>query len=56
MRVAYELVNYARGKKLAEGFTIHGLVDGNLKPVRVNRTENECLKILIEAMKEENNA
>ncbi|PLX33656.1 MAG: hypothetical protein C0604_03260, partial [Clostridiales bacterium] len=56
MRVAYEIINGANGKKLAEGYTLHGIVDGDLKPVRVNRTENECLKILIEAMKEEENA
>ncbi len=56
MRVAYEIINEANGKKLAEGYTLHGIVDGDLKPVRVNRTENECLKILIEAMKEEENA
>jgi len=56
MKVAYEIIDDANGKKLAEGYTLHVIVDGDLKPVRVNRTENECLKILIEAMKEEENA
>lgn len=54
MRVTYEIINEKTGKRLAEGFTLHGIVDGNLKPIRVNKTENECLKILMGAMKEEN--
>lgn len=56
MRVAYRILNEKTGKVLAEGFTLHGIVDGNLKPVRVNRTDNECLKLLIEAMKEDKHA